>query len=307
MFTARVLAASLLLALGVSPARAEDPLTTPGSPLYQPDPETRAQAKAAVDQNRLPATVPEEVEALPPARRPPPEARSLVSRDNVMVAQRRLRARGYDPGPIDGAFGQLTRRALQAFQISQGLPADGILTAAMVDRLVTTPTVATALPAVEPPPPPPAPVAISWSLAHTVGKTAHALPGDMLGRVADFVMSPENEVAGMIIATENGYGTNRGTAQVPFAKVGPSIAWPTVILPLNAPEALPLRDKKQKVELAPGQWLLTSATTARKGGETLGSIRDVIADSDGKLLELKIQRDDDSVVTVPAAGVELIR
>lgn len=305
MFTARVFAVSLLLALGVSPAWAQDPLTTPASPLYRPDPELRAQAKAAVAQGRLPDVLPGEVEAMAPARHPP-VARSLVPRAQVAEAQRALRERGYDPGPVDGAFGQQTRRALQAFQIGQGLPADGILTAAMVERLIA-PVPAPTPAAVAPAPPPVVPVAMSWSLARTLGKTVHALPGDQLGAVADFVMNPDATVAAMVIATENGYGTDRGTALIPMAKIGPGIAQAVVILPLNAPEALPLRDKKQKVELAPGQWLLSSARSARKGGESVGSIRDVVADSDGKLLEIKVAKEDGSVVVMPTQGVELIR
>jgi len=40
---------------------------------------------------------------------------------DVADMQRRLRAHGFDPGPIDGAFGRLTRAALIAFQRARGL------------------------------------------------------------------------------------------------------------------------------------------------------------------------------------------
>ena len=38
-----------------------------------------------------------------------------------------LRAHGFDPGPIDGIQGPLTRRALARFQRAKGLPADGTI------------------------------------------------------------------------------------------------------------------------------------------------------------------------------------
>jgi LysM repeat protein len=38
-----------------------------------------------------------------------------------------LRAHGFDPGPIDGVQGPLTRRALTRFQRAKGLPADGTI------------------------------------------------------------------------------------------------------------------------------------------------------------------------------------
>jgi Putative peptidoglycan binding domain len=42
-------------------------------------------------------------------------------------AQERLRAAGFDPGPIDGVLGPLTRAALRRYQASQRLPATGVL------------------------------------------------------------------------------------------------------------------------------------------------------------------------------------
>ncbi len=44
----------------------------------------------------------------------------------VSTLQRRLAARGYDPGPIDGRFGALTARAVSDFQAAHGLRADGV-------------------------------------------------------------------------------------------------------------------------------------------------------------------------------------
>jgi hypothetical protein len=42
-------------------------------------------------------------------------------------AQELLKAAGFDPGPIDGVLGPLTRAALRRYQVSQGLPATEVL------------------------------------------------------------------------------------------------------------------------------------------------------------------------------------
>lgn len=42
-------------------------------------------------------------------------------------AQDRLKAAGFNPGPIDGVLGPRTREALRRYQTSQGLPATGVL------------------------------------------------------------------------------------------------------------------------------------------------------------------------------------
>ncbi len=49
---------------------------------------------------------------------------------NVMLIQSLLSKIGYNPGPIDGAFGQQTQAAVVAFQRNNGLVADGIVGAA---------------------------------------------------------------------------------------------------------------------------------------------------------------------------------
>jgi uncharacterized protein (TIGR02594 family) len=46
---------------------------------------------------------------------------------NVTQLQTRLKALGFDPGPIDGAMGRRTTTAIIAFQQSRGLQADGIV------------------------------------------------------------------------------------------------------------------------------------------------------------------------------------
>ncbi len=46
---------------------------------------------------------------------------------NTTALQTALRARGFDPGPIDGVFGPKTRTAVRAFQMSIGLPGSGLV------------------------------------------------------------------------------------------------------------------------------------------------------------------------------------
>lgn len=46
---------------------------------------------------------------------------------NVADIQRALKARGYDPGLIDGVLGPKTRTAVKAFQKAHGLKVDGIV------------------------------------------------------------------------------------------------------------------------------------------------------------------------------------
>ena len=46
---------------------------------------------------------------------------------NVSAIQTALKNKGFDPGPIDGAMGPMTRAAIRAFQQSAGLAVDGIV------------------------------------------------------------------------------------------------------------------------------------------------------------------------------------
>jgi uncharacterized protein (TIGR02594 family) len=49
--------------------------------------------------------------------------------------QRRLKALGYDPGPLDGIYGRLTIRAVKAFQRDYGIAVDGIVGPETLDVL----------------------------------------------------------------------------------------------------------------------------------------------------------------------------
>jgi hypothetical protein len=63
-----------------------------------------------------------------PTRDPPPASRqaAISATGNVVYeVQRKLKARGFDPGTIDGRFGPRTRKALQAYQRDADLPPTG--------------------------------------------------------------------------------------------------------------------------------------------------------------------------------------
>jgi len=47
--------------------------------------------------------------------------------EGVRQLQARLRSAGYEPGPVDGLFGPLTRAAVQSFQRAHGLATDGVV------------------------------------------------------------------------------------------------------------------------------------------------------------------------------------
>ncbi|WP_127902086.1 lytic murein transglycosylase [Solirhodobacter olei] len=58
-----------------------------------------------------------------------------LSGPEMVALQRKLQARGYDVGAIDGVLGSGTRGAVQKAQERLGLPADGWPTKALLDRL----------------------------------------------------------------------------------------------------------------------------------------------------------------------------
>lgn len=59
-----------------------------------------------------------------------------TSRDTVRAIQRELATRNYDPGPVDGVAGILTRAAIMAYQHDHGLTATGEASEAMLQRIV---------------------------------------------------------------------------------------------------------------------------------------------------------------------------
>jgi nucleoid-associated protein YgaU len=57
----------------------------------------------------------------------PPTVKRGSKGGAVKGLQNALRARSYDPGPIDGVFGSVTENAVRDFQSGYGLTADGIV------------------------------------------------------------------------------------------------------------------------------------------------------------------------------------
>jgi len=70
----------------------------------------------------------------PPLKVQPPEQTPL-DRYTVVRLQQSLTQRGFDPGPADGIMGSQTRQALQAFQVSQHLVADGFPSQQTLEKL----------------------------------------------------------------------------------------------------------------------------------------------------------------------------
>ena len=58
-----------------------------------------------------------------------------LSGEEIMTLQRRLEARGYDVGGVDGIIGEMTREAVQTEQERLGLPADAWPTRDLLNRL----------------------------------------------------------------------------------------------------------------------------------------------------------------------------
>ncbi|MFT4015036.1 MAG: N-acetylmuramidase domain-containing protein [Paracoccus sp. (in: a-proteobacteria)] len=83
---------------------------------------------AAIDYHTKLAAAYARWQAIPDTLAPRHPKIGLGSRNaSVRVAQERLRALGFDPGPVDGAFGARTRAAVIAFQKSASLPQDGVI------------------------------------------------------------------------------------------------------------------------------------------------------------------------------------
>ncbi len=58
----------------------------------------------------------------------------------VLTLQRTLKAAGFDPGRLDGTFGQNTEKAVRAYQSARGLSVDGVVGTRTWGSLAQTPT-----------------------------------------------------------------------------------------------------------------------------------------------------------------------
>ena len=69
----------------------------------------------------------------------PRDEQPLLARSDRVELQTLLTQRKYDVGEADGVIGRKTREAVRAFQRSQGMPADGFATQALLARLRQAP------------------------------------------------------------------------------------------------------------------------------------------------------------------------
>ena len=76
-----------------------------------------------------------------------------VSTETVRAIQRELATRGYDPGPVDGVHGLLTRAAVMAYQHDSRIDVTGEISEGLLKQIV----LGARVPAKKGSPPPPAP------------------------------------------------------------------------------------------------------------------------------------------------------
>ena len=76
----------------------------------------------------------ERISGAPPLVRAWPQEQP-ISRADRIAAQEALQHLGYDVGDVDGVLGLKTRQAARRWQTTRGLPADGYLTYALIQRL----------------------------------------------------------------------------------------------------------------------------------------------------------------------------
>ena len=65
----------------------------------------------------------------------PPPSKTLRGARRILAIQRRLKAVGFEPGPLDGQMGPRTRKAIRAYRRAYGLAADGRPSGDLLDRL----------------------------------------------------------------------------------------------------------------------------------------------------------------------------
>ncbi len=92
-------------------------------------------AQRPLEQKAPKVAEPSRARTPPASTQPVPSSEPSLGRDLARETQRLLTELGYDPGPIDGAYGRRTRRAIEAYQRDRGLAVDGHLTPVLLSRL----------------------------------------------------------------------------------------------------------------------------------------------------------------------------
>ena len=102
----------------------------PGSGQPGPTPKPRQTQPTIPGQ---PGTIPERVE-----RPSAGDKGMVVSGDDIKKAKEALKAKGLNPGPIDGTLDSKTQQALRDFQKANKLPVTGVLDAQTAEKLGVT-------------------------------------------------------------------------------------------------------------------------------------------------------------------------
>jgi peptidoglycan hydrolase-like protein with peptidoglycan-binding domain len=64
-----------------------------------------------------------------------PEQRRLLNQDQIQLVQERLRAEGFNPGPVNGVLNAQNEAAIRQYQQKQGIPVSGALDEATLREL----------------------------------------------------------------------------------------------------------------------------------------------------------------------------
>lgn len=226
-----------------------------------------------------------------------------VAPERVTLVQRRLKDLGFYRGDVDGLFGGKLAEAIKSYQSSKSQPVTGWIFPDLVAELEGG---AAAPPAAQPA----VPVkAVTWTPKDMVGKTVHALPGDLLGAVADAVIGADGRIIGVVVGIRGAYGNHTGDTLIPWGQVESSVGRPVVILPLSSDKARSLRRKPPELQLTDDQMLTSRLVQARArlGNQTWGWVADAVFEQSGVLSHLVItDKVDDVPHKVPASGITLV-
>jgi len=183
--------------------------TPGGAPVPAPVPAPSASGPTALDSvNASPATF----------------LRNGSTGAEVTDLQQRLKAAGFDPGPVDGQFGAQTRAAVLAFQRAKGIQVDGIVGPQTRAALLGQPVPATPTPTPVEPGPPVDPTPGSSATAKALEAEALKKHGpefvqkvhDIAGRLGvkpEWLLAVMKNESGMSTTARNPHGGATGLIQ----------------------------------------------------------------------------------------------
>ncbi len=127
----------------VEPAPATIPAPPPAASTPSPPVPLAAPAIVPVVTEVAPATTSEPAPVSPAPAEPPP-----LRRDEVREVQTKLYSFGFNPGPIDGAVGSMTRAAIAQYQQNRDQPQTGTVDRELLEQLRQDPAPQVAAPQV---------------------------------------------------------------------------------------------------------------------------------------------------------------